>query len=163
MAQKIIYVAEKDLPLFDKAEELGLDNISAFVIEALKKFVDQKEAELSGWQEHTLQINNREEEKTVKFTGKLLASERRFRGQTSEGKDRWTDWAIYLTQGGNIVVYRAHGSAWQGEEEPMTERAIFSALPDYDDSVFDYGDYVPGALLEKASAALGQEKFEFVK
>ena len=31
MAQKLIYISEEDLPLFDKAEKLGLENFSAFV------------------------------------------------------------------------------------------------------------------------------------
>jgi len=164
MPHKSIYVSEGDLLLFDKAEKLGLDNLSAFVTDALREFVEMKEAEVTGLQEITLEINNRDQgERTIKFVGKLLASDRRYRGQTSEGKDRWTDWEIYLTRAGKIIIYKELGSLWQDEEKLLSEYMVRNSLPGYDDEVFDFGETVPGNVLEEAAEALGKEKVEFIE
>lgn len=163
MPPKTIYVKAEDLPVFERAEELGGDSLSAVIAEALKRFVERKEAEAAGLQEHTLAIDNRDQgERTIKFVGRLLAADRRYRGQTSEGKDRWTDWAIYQTEAGKIIIFREHGSAWQGEGS-SSEYAVRSALPDYDGEVFGHGETVPGGLLEEAAAALGEEKVKWIE
>lgn len=163
MARKNIYIRDEDLPLFDRAEKLGLENFSAFVAEALKKYVKIKDAETAGLEEHTLQINNPEQgERTIRFVGRLLAGDRRLRGQTSDRKDRWTDWEIYQTKGGKIVVYRESGSAWQGEEGCVSEYITLDALPGYDDEVFVGGEPVPGSLLEEAAGEIGEERIKWI-
>jgi len=48
MPPKTIYVKAEDLPVFERAEELGGDSLSAVIAEALKRFVERKEAEAAG-------------------------------------------------------------------------------------------------------------------
>lgn len=163
MPNKTIYVRTEDLPVFERAEKLSGDSLSAVIAEALKKFVERKDAEAAGLDEHTLQINNWEQgERTVKFVGRLLVADCRYHGQTSDEKDRWTDWAIYQTEAGKIIIFREHGSLWEGETG-SSEFVVRDSLPDYDDEVFDYGETVPGSLLEEAAKELGQEKVEWVR
>lgn len=163
MAQKLIYISEEDLPLFEKAEKLGLENFSAFVTSALKRFVETKEAEATGLQEYALQIDNRGQgERTVKFVGRLLAADRRYCGQFSDRRDRWEDWEIYRTRAGKIIIFYLRGSAHDGERT-VSEYVVRNSLPGYDDEIFDYGEAVPGSLLEEAAKALGEEKVEFIE
>ena len=56
MPAKTIYVKEEDLPIFERAEELGGDSLSGIIATSLKRFVAAKEAEGKGIREHTLTV-----------------------------------------------------------------------------------------------------------
>jgi len=49
MAQKTIYVADKDLALYERAEELGGESLSSVIVKALRGYVAAKEAEAEGY------------------------------------------------------------------------------------------------------------------
>lgn len=95
MPQKTIYVADKDLALFDKAEELGGDSLSAVIADALRRYVDQKEAEAQGYEEHVIEVGRwKEDTRQVKIVGRVIASMTQWHGQTSSRDDRGTDYQI---------------------------------------------------------------------
>ena len=163
MPNKTIYVRDEDLLVFEEAEKLGKDSLSAVIAEALKRFVEMKKMEAQGVEKFTLGIDSPDQgERTVKFIGRLLAEDRRYNGQTSDRRDRWTDWALYQTKAGKIIIYRACGTAWQGESG-YSEYIVRDSLPEYDNDVFNFGETVPGSLLEEAAAALGEERVEWIE
>ena len=48
MPNKTIYVKDTDLPLFEKAEALGGETLSATIATALRRFVEVEEAKAGG-------------------------------------------------------------------------------------------------------------------
>lgn len=51
MPRKQIHIREADIELFERAEQLEGDNLSAVIADALRRLVDTKEAEAAGMQE----------------------------------------------------------------------------------------------------------------
>ena len=47
MPNRTIYVADADLPIFEKAQKLAGDNLSAAIAQALHYFVEKEEAKMS--------------------------------------------------------------------------------------------------------------------
>ena len=54
MPNRTIYVADADLPIFEKAQKLVGDNLSAAIAQALHYFVEKEEAKRSGFEEITV-------------------------------------------------------------------------------------------------------------
>ncbi len=69
MPNRTIYVADADLPIFEKAQELAGDNLSATIAQALHRFVESVEAREKGFEEVTVKV------------GKIAPSYKRFRGR----------------------------------------------------------------------------------
>jgi len=61
MPNKTIYIRKEDLPIFEEAEKLGGDSLSAVIAEAVKRFVSVKKAEAGGMEEHNLTKMRRKE------------------------------------------------------------------------------------------------------
>lgn len=56
MPNKTIYVADKDLPLYSRAQELAGGNLSKAISTALKHYVDAEEGRLEGYEEITVRV-----------------------------------------------------------------------------------------------------------
>lgn len=56
MPNKTIYVADKDLPLYTRAQELAGGNLSKAISTALKHYVDAEEGRLEGYEEITVRV-----------------------------------------------------------------------------------------------------------
>lgn len=56
MPNKTIYVADKDLPLYSRAQELAGGNLSKAISTALKHYVDAEEGRLEGYEEITVPV-----------------------------------------------------------------------------------------------------------
>lgn len=169
MPRKQIYIRNEDMELFEKAEKLAGDNLSAVIAEAVRRYVDVKEAEAQGMEEHTLTVNivreaRDNDPRKVKFVGRLLASGTKLTGQLSERDDRGQNWKIYQTKAGKIIVYMNEWSKRQGERD-ASRYAALSELPGYDCPVFEpeYQFFVPGSVIEEAAEALGRELVEYVE
>lgn len=64
----------------------------------------------------------RDGDRDLTVTGWRLAAEddkrsRAGRGQPASDATRWTEVALYLTEGGRLVCARSHYTCWQGERE----------------------------------------------
>jgi EXLDI family protein len=68
---KTIYVSEGDLPLYERAQELAGDNLSAAIAAALRRYVDVEESLREGFDEITVRVGPKPGRK-VRFTGVLL-------------------------------------------------------------------------------------------
>ncbi len=171
MPNKTIYVRAEDVSLFEEAEKLGGDSLSAVIAQAVKRFVQVKRAEQQGMQEHTLSVgvlrSQGADTRKVRFIGRLLAEAEVLTGQTSDRRDRGTVYQIYQTKAGKILVWWKRWSCWEGESD-LLEYAVLDALPDYNDEVVGkvHGaiEILPGELLQEAAKeALGEELVEFVE
>jgi len=163
--KKNIYIKDADLALFDRAEQLGGDSLSQVIAETLRRFVAAKEAEAAGMKEVTLEVGvwcsqGTDDVRKVRFLGRLLAEGRKYRGSMSDRKDRFTDYKIYSTRTGKIVVHMHYVSLWE-REDTQAGHVILDRLPAHGEDV-DGSMPLPGSLLEEAAAALGQELVEWV-
>lgn len=68
---KTVYVSEGDLPLYQRAQELAGDNLSAAITAALRRYVDVEEGLQEGFDEITIRVGPKPGRK-VRFTGVLL-------------------------------------------------------------------------------------------
>ena len=68
---KTIYVSDGDLPLFQRAQELAGDNLSAAIATALRRYVDIEEGKREGFDEIIVRVGVGKGRK-VRFTGVLL-------------------------------------------------------------------------------------------
>lgn len=176
MANKTIYVKDEDLQVFEEAEKLGGDSLSSIIAEALRRFVATKKAEQQGMQEYTLEVGVFSDEgadnvRKVRFVGRKLAGQTAYTGQTSSQDDRGTNYAIYQTKAGKIIIHWESWSRWDGEGN-SADYATLDALPEHGAEIcgqFDSDDYaeyakkLPGGLLQDAAEALGQELVEFIE
>ena len=69
MPNKTIYVSDADIPIFDRAQELAGGNLSATIVQALKRFIDLNES-----------VRSQPTEIVVKV-GKNTYTQKRFMGQ----------------------------------------------------------------------------------
>jgi hypothetical protein len=174
MPNKTIYVRDEDVSLFEEAEKLGGDSLSGIIAEALRRFVAVKRAEQQGMQEYTLSVGilrsqGDDDTRKVRFVGRLLAEAEVLTGQLSDRKDRGTDYKIYQTQAGRVLVWWKRWTRWEGGSD-FLDYAVMSTLPGYDDEISGkvHGEHLPpetlpGSLLQEAAEALGEELVEFVE
>ncbi|MBF6085885.1 EXLDI protein [Nocardia cyriacigeorgica] len=71
MPNKTIYVADDDLPLFQRAQELVGGNLSGAVVTALRRFIELEEGRQEGFEEVVLRVGHNGV-RQVRFEGSLL-------------------------------------------------------------------------------------------
>jgi hypothetical protein len=171
MPAKNIYVRDEDVSLFERAEELGGESLSAVIAEALRRYVEVEEAKLSGYEEYTVEVGvwrtqGSDDTREIKFIGKMLAGGQTLNGQTDSRDDRGTDWYIYQTKGGKVIVVWEDWSRWEGENNTV-DYAVLNALPDYDDlltgDLLETERLVPGDILRDAANQLGQSLAKWIE
>lgn len=173
MPNKTIYVKDEDVQLFEEAEKLGGDSLSSVIAEALRRFVATKKAEQQGMKECNLTVGvlrsqGDDDIRQIRFVGRLLAEAEVLTDQTSprDRDGRGTDYKIYQTQAGRILVWWKRWTRWEGGSD-FLDYAVLNALPGYDDEVSgkidDYPISLPGSLLQAAAEALGEELVEWIE
>ncbi|WP_406267939.1 EXLDI protein [Nocardia sp. NBC_00881] len=104
MPNKTIYVADDDLPLFQRAQELVGGNLSGAVVTALRRFIELEEGRLEGYDEIVLGVG-RDGVRQVRFSGTLL-------GEWRDVNDtRIEHVRVYRTRKGKYVMH-AQYSNW---------------------------------------------------
>src|SRR5947209_12809001 len=73
MPNRTIYVADMDVPVFEKAQQLAGGNLSATIAQALRRFVEVEEARASGFDEVTVKVGKGRPYMQKQFRGRLLA------------------------------------------------------------------------------------------
>ena len=94
----------------------------------------------------------------IKFEGQELATHRNLYGQASSQDDRGTDYPLYKTKKGKLLLYVESWSRWQNEASNY-HNYIFNKIEDLESGIpTDYGDMeVPSGLITKAKEALGMD------
>lgn len=73
LPNKTIYVADDDLPLFERAQKLAGANLSAAIVRALRRFIELEEAKERGLDEITVIVNGEGAHRRKRFVGTRLA------------------------------------------------------------------------------------------
>lgn len=124
MPQKMIYVAEADLPIYDRAQQLAGGNLSALIARALRLFVQTEEARTSDMRAVAVETGVDGLTQRKQFRGRLLARHRehtpddelivRIVYQTAKGK-----LALYIKTIANWSAYV--NSGWQAWDWPVRD------------------------------------------
>ncbi|WP_225725884.1 MULTISPECIES: EXLDI protein [unclassified Nocardia] len=104
MPNKTIYVADDDLPLFQRAQELVGGNLSGAVVTALRRFIELEEGRQEGFDEVVLRVG-RDGVRQVRFSGVLL-------GEWHDIDDKRVEHLkVYRSRKGKFVLHSQH-SKW---------------------------------------------------
>ena len=177
MPNRTIYVADTDLPIFEKAQKLVGDNLSAAITQALHAFVEKEEAKGSGFEEIIVKVGKGRPYLTKQFRGHLLAS-RRIRTQNGA---RLLTLVVYQTAKGRFAVYTKNSANWSDWSKWSKKSANAwdwnNGQPDYDwssyleenehrldvyDSLDDLKDSIPEELYESIARHTNGEDVEIL-
>jgi EXLDI family protein len=104
---KTIYVADADLPLFQRAQELTGDNLSATIVRALRRLVEIEEGRTEGFEEITVRVGTGTGRRQ-RFVGVMLVEWRRSTGEREE------TYRVYRSRSEKYVLHlkRSSESVW---------------------------------------------------
>jgi EXLDI family protein len=95
---KTIYVSDGDLPLYQRAQELAGDNLSAAISAALRRYVDVEDGRREGFDEIIVRVGPGKGRK-VRFTGVLLGE------WVNSSFSRVETFRVYRSRSGKFVVH----------------------------------------------------------
>ena len=98
MPNKTIYVSDGDLPLYDRAQKLAGDNLSAAISAALRRYVDVEEGRREGFDEITVRVGLGKGRK-VRFTGVLIGE------WVNTTQSRVETFRVYRSRTGKYVLH----------------------------------------------------------
>ncbi|HEX8995300.1 MAG TPA: EXLDI protein [Ktedonobacterales bacterium] len=108
MPNKTIYVADSDLPVFDRAQELAGENLSATIAQALRHFIETEEARRQGFGEITLKVGKQMQYTRKQFLGRELARHRDY----DPAAGRVLTQVVFQTAKGRFVLYTGSAPDW---------------------------------------------------
>lgn len=113
MPNKTIYVADDDLPLFERAQTLAGGNLSAAIARALRRFVETESAHELGFDEVTLVVGPPGSQRKKRFFGaRLIVWQHTLAGGMIQV------FSVYRTRGGRYVVHRQERADWERLSDP---------------------------------------------
>ena len=98
MPNKTIYVSDGDLPLYERAQKLAGDNLSAAISSALRRYVDVEEGRREGFDEIIVRVGPGKGRK-VRFTGLLLGE------WVNTSPSRAETFRVYRSRTGKFVLH----------------------------------------------------------
>lgn len=108
MPNKTIYIADADVPLYEKAQKLAGDNLSAAIAHALRVFVEREEARQGSYEEITIKVGRGHPYIQQQFRGRLLAK----RHIKLANEARILIMNVYQTAKGRFAVYTRNQPNW---------------------------------------------------
>jgi EXLDI family protein len=109
MPNKTIYVADTDLPLYEKAQALAGGNLSAAIANALKRYVSEAGEESS---EIVVTVTEDGAQTKKRFRGHLVVEQR---VRTPDGA-RSASYRVYRTEKGRYAVWSRIEPDWSGKQ-----------------------------------------------
>ena len=101
---KTIYVSDGDLPIYQRAQELAGNNLSAAIAAALRRYVEVEEGRRQGFDEITVRVGPGKGRK-VRFVGLLL-------GEWYSSQGRVETYRVYRGRTGKFVLHVERGADW---------------------------------------------------
>ena len=98
MPNKTIYVSDGDLPIYERAQELAGNNLSAAIAAALRRYVDVEEGKREGFDEIIVRVGLGKGRK-VRFTGVLLGE------WLNTSPSRVENFRVYRGRKGKFVLH----------------------------------------------------------
>lgn len=108
MPNKTIYVADADLAVFEQAQELAGENLSATIAQALRRFVEVEEARSRGFDLVTLKVGNKGMHTNKQFLGRELAKQRTHEEEPRKVKTS----VVFQTAKERFVLYVRTSPDW---------------------------------------------------
>lgn len=153
MPNKTIYVADADMPIFERAQQLAGGNLSATIAHALRRFVEMEEAKKSGFTEITVRVGSVAPTRK-RFLGRILA-----KGQVREHNGATTiTYKVFLTMRGKFALYIVDAAELSGSE--WWEYKVQHSRPDeilrfeVFEAVEELKDHVPQELYDAVLQAV---------
>ncbi|WP_163511819.1 EXLDI protein [Fodinicola acaciae] len=112
MPNKTIYVADSDLPVFQRAQELA-GSLSAAITQALHRYVEAREAQMQGLSEVKVRVGRGGVPRYKRFRGALAA-----RWQHPTGDGQVEDFTVYRTAKEQFAVHRRTHADWRRWSDP---------------------------------------------
>jgi EXLDI family protein len=106
---KTIYVSEGDLAVFQRAQELAGDNLSAAIASALRRYVEMEDGREEGFDEFIVKVGPGSGRR-VRFSGVLLGE------WASSANNRWDQWRVYRTRTGKFAVHHERSPEFSMED-----------------------------------------------
>ena len=134
---KTIYVSDGDLPVYQRAQELAGDNLSAAISAALRRYVDVEEGRREGFDEIIVRVGPGKGRK-VRFVGVLL-------GEWYSSQGRVEIFRVYRGRTGKFVLHIERSADWtmvDGEGKPAGWRGYLGL------GNVSYGTTPPESTLE---------------
>jgi len=103
---KTIYVSEGDLPIFQRAQELAGDNLSAAIAASLRRYVDVEEGRREGFDEITVRVGFGKARRKVRFTAIFLGE------WANTSSSRVETYRVYRSRKGKFVVHVERTPDW---------------------------------------------------
>jgi len=146
MPNKTIYVSDADISIFDRAQELAGGNLSATIVQALKRFIDLNESIRSQPTEIVVKVGKNTYTQK-RFVGQLLA--RGVYTPADEARREVID--VYQTVKGKFALYSRNVPDWgrnwkkvNWDEESWGERSEFTL--EIFESIDELKNHIPGDL-----------------
>lgn len=179
MANKTIYVADVDLPIFEKARDLSKNNLSAVILEALKHYIHIQDLKNLGYEEIMLKVKQVGVVRCKKFIGRKLASDStHIEGKIPLLKSFYT---VYQTAKGNFVLEITNFPDWRDlygvqnldsitpeimKSQKISDISAFASQAEYKMEVYNslerLKEFIPEKLANQVEEALKPKDAEFL-
>lgn len=149
MPNKTIYVSNEDQAVYERAQQLAGDNLSAVLVRTLREFIARSEAQDKGLKEITVQVGTKGLQQEKRFSGRLLI---KWQG-AGDHNDWYTarvfktakgQWAVEITKQPNFEIFRQRDfwrTADYFEYTADTQLMVFGSLAEAEGKL-------PSALLK---------------
>jgi EXLDI family protein len=159
MPNKTIYVSTEDQTVYERAQQMAGDNLSAVLVRALKEFITRSEAQAKGLKEIVVQVGTKGFQQEKRFNGRLL-----IKWQGAGDHNDWytarvfktakNQWAVEITKQPNLEVFRQRDfwrTADYFEYTPDTQLVVFASLEEAEGKL-------PSALLKLMHQAQSRDE-----
>ena len=119
MPNRTIYIADADVTLFEKAQKLAGDNLSAAIARALRSFVEREEARQGGYEDITVKVGKGHPYIQQQFRGRLLAKRHLKIGNEA----RILTMNVYQTAKGRFAIYTRNQPNWTAWSQGWSKKS----------------------------------------
>lgn len=147
MPNRTIYVSDADLPVFEEAQRLAGDNLSATIARALRRFTEVQQSQANGFKDITVQVG-KVAYIPKRFTGRSLA-----KGQVGgPATPRQTSYEVFQTVKGRFALHSKEQSHW-GDSRAEYRLEVFDTLEELQ-------PHIPEELYRAVALNLGDDPVE---